>query len=223
VRRQNIQIHTDENCKLGAPDLHDVLLKVINVGIGRRLVESDEQRLAVVEGDGGGVASQAGDPAHALGHTLFLHNREVTGFFGVVKVSASAKLNRNRVPFVCIRLSQQGVDVSAHRHHSNGVGVNLAENGAKGADATGLSQTASALVNDGSLSNNGANLALDVFDLFVGDWVGIGEIEPELGSSDLASLLVAVRPNMCAKGEIEDLTVLSAPKNKRLLLQQQRQ
>ena len=56
------------------------------------------------------------------------------------------------------------IDVSANRDNSNGIRVDLAENRAKSADATGISQAASALVNDGSVRNNGTDLIFDLFD-----------------------------------------------------------
>ncbi len=118
---------------------------------------------------------------------------------------ASAELNRNGVPFVGVRLSQQRINISANRDNSNGIRVDLAKNCAKSADAAGIGQAASALVNDGSVRYNGANLIFDLFDLFVGDRVGVGEIEPKLGSCDFAALLIAVGADMGAQSKVEDL------------------
>jgi hypothetical protein len=120
-------------------------------------------------------------------------------------VRASAELNRNCVPFVRVWFSQQRIDVSADRDNSNRVRVDLAENRAKSADATGISQAASALVNDGSVRNDGTDLILDRFDLLISDRVGVGEIETELGSGDFATLLIAVGANMGAQRKVEDL------------------
>lgn len=117
-----------------------------------------------------------------------------------------AELHRHGLPLVCVGLREQSFDVGADRHHAHGVGIHLAEDGAKSANAAGFSQTASTLINDRALGNYGANLVFDLFDLFVSDGVGVGEIKSEFGGGDFASLLVAVGANMSAKSKVEHLS-----------------
>ena len=123
---------------------------------------------------------------------------------------STTELDGHRLPLVGVGLGEQSFDVSAHGNHADGVGIHLAEDGAKSANATGFSQTASALIHDRAMGNDGANLAFDLFDLFVGDGVGVGEIKPEFGSGNFASLLVAVGADVSAKSEVEHLAAALA-------------
>ena len=107
-------------------------------------------------------------------------------------------------------------------HHTSHI-THLAENGAKCADASGVSQAARALVPWSSSSNNGANLALNFFNLVVGDGCGVGEIKAELCGVDLAALLVAVGPYVGAKGEVEYLGGSERRRRRRRQQQQQQQ
>ena len=88
---------------------------------------------------------------------------------------------------------------------------------------SGVSQAARALVHWGSRSNNGANLALNFFNLVVGDGCGVGEVKAELCGVDLAALLVAVGAYVGAKGEVEYLGGSERRQQRQQQQQQQQQ